>query len=517
MSAHRVRVFTESLGGSPLSVAAQTRSLPTELQPWRPSSVAEWRVHVERRRMAAPTDWFDRCRGALNVSGTAAERLARVVSGRGVVVTTGQQPGLFGGPLYTLSKALTALELANAIEHETGIPAAPVFWAATDDADFAEASVAAVSDADGLHELAQSAPPPAGTPMSDAPLGDIAPLVERLHAACGSAPHAQYFELVAKAYSTGRTVGDAYVLLLRDLLHPLGIAVLDSSSQAYREAARQVLSDALKGAARISAAVSERTDALRKAGFEPQVEDDRGLSLVFALEQGTKRRLSVAEAGKVPSSAVLSPNVLLRPVVEREILPTIAYVGGPGEIAYFSQSDEVAAALGLDRLCVVPRWSGTVVEPFVERALARLEAQLTDLGDLPALEKRLARSAVPEGVARSWKQLNEQMQASVDDLARAVEESKLMPPPVIRGLSHSLSHRLGRAERRLLAAAKRRDDAVRRDLAAAAAAIWPKGKRQERTLNFIPMLARGGEALLTEMRSGASAHARLLLGLTSKK
>ena len=278
-----------------------------------------------------------------------------------------------------------------------------------------------------------------------------------------------------------------------------------------------MLAEALRSADKISRALSERSVALTKAGFEPQVEDDRGLSLVFALEQGIKRRLSVAESTKVPAAAVLSPNVLLRPLVERELLPTVAYVGGPGEIAYFTQSDAVAIALGRERLAVVPRWSCTVVEPFVERALGRLGVQLADLEDFPALEKRLARSALPEGVASSWKRLNEQVKASVDELARAVQESKLMPPPVMEGLWRSLAHRLGRAERRLLAAAKRRDDAARRDLAAAAAAIWPKGKRQERTLNFIPMLARGGEAIVAEMRTGAAAHARGLVDPTGKK
>ena len=516
-SVPRVRVITELLGGSPLSLMAQSLGLPPGIQPWRPSAAEEWRAHVERCRTATPADWFDRLQGALVPGGAAADRLARVVKARGVVVTTGQQPGLFGGPLYTLSKALTALEIADAIERTTGVAAAPVFWAATDDADFDEASVASLADTEGLVELAQTERPPAGTPMSDAPLGDVAHALEHLRAACGSSPHTQYFELAERAYSQGRTIGDAYVRLLRDLLQPLGIAVFDSSGAEYRDAARPILAEALKSADKIAASVTARAAAIRELGFEPQVEDDRGLSLVFAVERGVKRRLSLAEAGKVPAAAVLTPNVLLRPVVEREILPTIAYVGGPGEIAYFAQSDAVATAMGRERLSVVPRWSCTVVEPYVVRALGRLGVQLTDLKDLPALEKRLARGALPETVARAWKGLNDQMQASVQELARAVQESKLMPPPVIEGLAHSLAHRMGRSERRILAAVKRRDDAVRRDLAGVSAAIWPKGKRQERVLNFIPMLSRGGDELLAEMRSGAAEHVRELVGTSGRR
>jgi bacillithiol biosynthesis cysteine-adding enzyme BshC len=512
MSARPGKVITETLGGSPLSLAAQAGKLPRAIQPWRPKSAAEWRAHVKRCRAATSKDWFDRLTGALNAKGAAADRLGKVAGGRGVVVTTGQQPGLFGGPLYTLAKALTALELANAIEKKTGVAAAPIFWAATDDSDFAEASVAAVSDADGLHDLSQTERPPAGTRMAEAPLGDLATQLDALRAACGSAPHRQFLESAMEAYGTRVTTGAAYVCLLRELLEPHGIAVLDASHPAYNATAHPVLADALRAADKISSAASARAKAIRDAGFEPQVEDDRGLSLVFVVEKGIKRRLAVAEAATVSSSAVLAPNVLLRPLVEREILPTVAYVAGPGEIAYFTQADAVASALGRERLVVVPRWSCTIVEPFVERALTRIGVKAADLKDLHAVEKRLARKALPDAVAKAWKALNEQVDGAVAKLARAVKMADLMPPPVIEGLSNSLKHRLGRGERRLLAAAKRRDDAVRRDLAAAAAALWPNGKRQERTLNFIPMLARGGGALIEELRKGARQHAAKLVG-----
>src|SRR5690349_14863817 len=102
MSAKPVKVITEALGGSALSLAAQAGRLPRAIQPWRPKNTAEWRTHVKRCRAAISKDWLDRLDGALKASGAAADRLGKVAGGRGVVVTTGQQPGLFGGPLYTL-------------------------------------------------------------------------------------------------------------------------------------------------------------------------------------------------------------------------------------------------------------------------------------------------------------------------------------------------------------------------------------------------------------------------------
>lgn len=509
------RVITEPLGGSPLSLAVQTRGLPQDIQPWWPASLGEWKEHVERVRNGARASWLEAIRPALAPSGAAVKRLDRVASGRGIVVTTGQQAGLFGGPLYTLAKAMTALSIADVLEQSLGIPTAPIFWAATDDADFLEASVTYVADADGLRELTLERQPPAGTPMSLAALGDMQPLPDQLRKACGSAAHAAYFELARTAFTQERTLGDAYVSLLRGLLEPLGVAVMDSSHAAYREAARPLLIEALERAPEIGRATAERAAAVRRAGFEPQVEDDRGLSLVFVIEQGVKRRVTVEEAQAFAragaAKAMLAPNVLLRPVVERELFPTVAYAAGPGELAYFTQSDAVASALGRDRVVGVPRWSCTIIEPFAERALRRLGIEHHEVKDLHALERRLATASLSESVAAAWKRLQEQVHASVRELGTAVEKESLMPAAVIEGLERSLAHRLGRAERRLIAAAKRRDERVRRDLEIVRAALFPLGQRQERMLNYIPMLTRGGGELVDAMRGAAASHARSLV------
>lgn len=492
----------------------QGRRLPADWQPWWPSALDEWKDHASRVRLGARDSWYDVLRPAMTPSAAAAKRLERVVAERGIVVTTGQQAGLFGGPLYTLAKALTALGLADSLEEKLGLPVAPVFWAATDDADFLEASVIYATDADGLHELRLESRPPAGTPMSLALLGDLNRPLERLRKSCGSAAHRTFFDMAGAAFTEERTLGDGYVHFLRELLEPLGIAVMDASHPAYRDASRPILTHALERASEIASATASRVSLLRKAGFEPQVDDERGLSLVFVLENGVKRRVSIEEArtfARSDSRAALMPNVLLRPVVERELLPTVAYVAGPAELAYFTQSNAVATALGREPVVGLPRWSCTIIEPFAERALRRLGVQHHDVRDLPGLERRLATAALPANVASAWKDLQERVQASVRELGGAVQAASLMPPEVIEGLARSLQFKLSRAERRLLAAAKRRDERVRRDLGTVSAALFPLGKRQERLLNYVPMLTRGGPELLDEMKMAARAHALTLM------
>lgn len=514
MSAGRSRVIAEPLGGSQLSQAVQNGRLPDDLQPERPSSPDAWRMHALSVGAQMASGWHEALAPAFGARGAAKERLERVVREGGVVITTGQQAALFGGPLYTLAKAITALELADAVELQLGIPAAPVFWAATDDADFLEASVTYAADARGLHELRLVNRPAAGTPASLAPLGDTSGLLEALRAACGSAAHADYYESAREAFSGERTLGDAYVLMARTLLEPLGIAVMDSSHPAYRSAARPVLLDALRHARAVAHAAHDRATAIRRAGFEPQVEDDRGLSLVAVIHDGIKRRVPLDEADSVAAmpDAELAPNVLLRPVVERAILPTIAYVGGPAELAYFVQSNAIAAALGLRAVVGTPRWSGTVIEPYADRALRRLGVGYQDLRDAALLEGRLASAHLPAPVASAWHTLKDSVQQSIADLGAAVDETALLPRAVIDGLDRSIQFRLRRAERRLLAAVKRREQRIHEDVRVAAAAFFPKGERQERVLNYVPMLARGGPALVEDLRAAARAHAASLLG-----
>src|SRR5688572_23711501 len=124
MSEKHCRVITQSLGGSPLSAAVQTRTLPPSLQPWWPTSLADWRTHADAVRHSGDSAWLEWLRPAFDARGAAAERLERAAGGRGIVITTGQQAALFGGPLYTLSKAITAIALADALEGALEIPVA---------------------------------------------------------------------------------------------------------------------------------------------------------------------------------------------------------------------------------------------------------------------------------------------------------------------------------------------------------------------------------------------------------
>ena len=505
-------VRTESLGGSPLSQAARAGRLP-QWYPSIPGNADDWRAHVDHVTSSVGNRWLEALAPAFDAGGAAADRLARTAAGKGAVVTTGQQPGLFGGPLMTLAKAITARALADTLEEITGTPVAPVFWAATDDADFDEAARVFVSLEDGAHELRLETRAPAGTPMSRVPMDDeINTLLPSFKGAASSTPHESFVASVERAYRPGATVGDAYVAVLRDVLQPIGIAVLDASHPCVTQAGSRLLRAAATQAEQVSAALRARTEAIRAGGFAPQVEEVPGLSLVFINEHGIKRRLPIHEAVKVDGDRQLSATVLLRPVLERAILPTLAYVAGPGEIAYFAQVSAVADVLGAARPLVVPRWATTIVDARTQRTLDDFQATVEQFADPHAVFTRAARERVPEGAGQALNTLRADTLAGVDRLRGAT--GGLLSDPVIDGLRRSLEHRLARVERRLVAAVKTKEAEVMRRLSAARGSLFPHGVRQERKLAYIPFLARYGPSLVDQMLDAARAHARAVVAGT---
>jgi uncharacterized protein YllA (UPF0747 family) len=502
---------------NPLQIpAVGKRAMSGEADPRyepRPKGKDGWTKRARAVLQSVPADWLTSLAPAFAATGEAAANLARCAGGKGVVVTTGQQPGLFGGPVYTLSKALTVLALARDLEKLIGIPVAPVFWAATDDSDFREASKVAVAITGGARELVVQPTVPVGLPMSRMPLGDVSAELEQLLAASGSGVNPSVFDRLKQFYAGGNTVGGAYVSLLRELFTPLGIAVLDASHESVRQASLPFLKLALDRGDDISHRIAANNAEIEKEGRAIQVQDVAGLSLVFENTDGGRKRIPRKRGSRgLRPDAELGPNVLLRPIVERQILPTIAYAGGPAEIAYFGQLAPIADVMELPRPLIVPRWSCTIVEPHVRAIVDKLGASIEDFQDPHAVETKVAKEQLPESAQKEIEAFRAAIEERAKSLASAVENpEQLIAHAVIEGLRQNLVHRIERFERRLIAASKRRNADLMQDAGTARGSLFPLGKPQERALSFIPFLVRYGRALQDAMLERATEHVRTLL------
>ncbi len=500
------------LSMSPLATAVRDGTLPPGSTAEIPRDHKAWREHIEVcREPMMGFGWANSLKEALRPSGPAAARLARVSGGQGVVVTTGQQPGLFGGPLYTIVKALSALALANRIEAVLGVPAAPVFWAATDDADFAEGATTWLPRAGMLQDARLGAPPPDGTMMSHAFLSSMEDAKAILKQASSGAAWPEFIRAATTAYHEGTTVGTAYVDLMREMLMPLGITVLNAAHPSVRHQSAPLLRRALAEAATIDEAVTRRTQELRTAGFTPQVEVMPDKSLVFVVRNGVKERATVSGASSVlprVSDDLLAPNVLLRPIVERALLPTVAYMAGPGEMAYFAQVGAVASALHVAMPLAFPRTSLRIVTPDVRATLTRLGQSADAMRDTRGLVRSLSGAATPDASLEALAALRAQIRRTADAI-RASDAA--ITTAALDGAVAQFSHRADRLERRVLAASKRRITDQLRKVEQAQSLLWPHGVPQERVVNPLPWLARYGSPLLDAMLAACDEHAQLLL------
>ncbi|HUQ47783.1 MAG TPA: bacillithiol biosynthesis cysteine-adding enzyme BshC [Gemmatimonadaceae bacterium] len=503
-----LRVISTPIVGTGLTRVGVDRDATSPWFETVPRNAAEWKTRAETiRGSLIQADWLTPLAPAFNASGAAARRLERAAAS-GIAVTAGQQPGLFGGPLYTWWKALTALSLADRLERETGFPVVPIFWAATDDSDYAEAAGTVVSTHSGAERISLPPVDDNGRALAEVRLGDVSEQLLKLVAATGSAPNASIIELVRSAYSADHTVGSAYVELLRKILEPLGVAVIDASHPAVRKAASPILRQALLQLQPIEDALLARSADLKTHKLSAQVKLVKGRSLVFEVKEGARDRVRAKDAESTAERAGLAslgPNVLLRPIVERSIIPTVAYIGGPAEVAYFAQVTAVADAMKVTRPVIVPRWSGMVIEPRVERILERYNLSPEDFRDPHAVETRMARESLSPDLVNRIQDFRKSVDKAVADLS-AAPGANIVAPAVLDGLRNNVGHRIERLERRFTAAVKRDGNEALRELAIARGALFPEGAPQERAQNFIPLLARYGDEIISAVMSEITAH-----------
>lgn len=447
-------------------------------------------------------------------------RLDALLTGEALCVTTGQQPGLLLGPLYSLYKGLTALALAERLEARLARPVVPVFWVAGDDHDFLESAHTHVlsrsSDVERL-ALPDRAPDAPLTPMYRERLGpEIAAVLEAFWA---EQPDTEYRAEVeawlAGAYRPEATVADAFAQALTGLLGPRGVLVFRPTHPAAKAAMRPWLGRALDQAAALDRALADRAAELAGRGASTPVHVGDGASLVMlegregrdrlVLDDGSlharrsgERYLPEELAGVLEAEPErFSPNVLLRPVVEAALLPTVAYVGGPGELAYLPQCAPVYDALGVTPQPPVPRWSGMIIEARVRKVLDKYDIAPDDL-HLPEgqLEQRLVRGDLPAEAADAFARLRELLDREygvVRDAAIAIDPTMRKP---VESTRNAALAGVRDVEKRLVSHLKQRNDTLVQQLARARAALFPLGKPQERILGLPPFLTRYGSGFV---------------------
>jgi bacillithiol biosynthesis cysteine-adding enzyme BshC len=440
---------------------------------------------------------------ALAEGNPQSQALDRLKQPGTVVVATGQQVGLFSGPAYSIYKALHAAKLAEWLTSE-GLPAVPVFWLATEDHDYAEVNHVWVFNSRNQPVRIEAGRAPALQPVGGIPLA-AAP-VDELRAALEGLPFSEeILQAVAASYPPGATMGAAFSSLLKRILAGFDILHLDPMLPQFRKLAAPGIRSALEAAPELSARLMERNRELTAAGYHAQVHVEDHTALVFLLENGKRmalrrqgseyilngRRFGTAELAERAES--LSPNALLRPVVQDSMLPTVAVVGGNAEIAYFAQSEVIYRAV-LGRMPVpVPRTSFTILDTHSEKLMDRYHLSLTDFfAGEEELRQRMASTLVPPALRRALGEASAAVDGALGQLAAQIGP---FDPTLVRALERStrkIRYQMQKIERKTGREAIARDTRAAQDSTSLLGLIYPERHLQERIYSILPFLARHG-------------------------
>ena len=485
-----------------------------------PSSPAAWadaigrtQAHSRpRARIAEIIAAQQQRRGAPAPSIEAGRRLADV---RTVAVVTGQQAVLFGGPLFTLLKALTAVQLAERVSREHGVPAVAVFWVEAEDHDWEEVRSCTVLDAEAIPRTV-SLPSRSGdpAPVASVHLDDsIRTVLNEIEAALPATEFRD--ELMAqlrRAYETGVGMAEAFGRWLEQVLGQRGLVVYDASDPASKPLVSNVFVRELSTPGLTAGLAARAGASLTARGYHSQVQLQEDAVALFHLD-GARRpirrqdgELVVGETRYSPAAlaeqaaarpASFSPNVLLRPIVQDSIFPTVCYVAGPNELAYLGQLGGIYTHFGVPMPLMYARNTATLVDSATMRFLAKhnLPLEALQARDEAALNALLA-SQIPPAVEESFAGATRAIQAGMAGVIAAVPAIDPTLDGAARSTLGRMEHDLQTLHGKLISAAKRRDETLRRQFSRAHALAFPNGHSQERTIGFAYFLNQYGPALI---------------------
>ena len=511
---HTTRLFTDFL------------AYPPNVRPFYPHSphLGQWlkaeasALNYDPVRRESVSTILERQNASWDASPQTFANLSRLRRGAAAMVT-GQQVGLFGGPMFAIYKALAAVKLAEEAT-AAGVDAVPVFWLATYDHDLAEVNHTSIPGPDGLlRTLTTSSHSVAGAPVSEVRLGEeILPVVEEAASLLGESEASQFLR---ESYRPGETLGSAFARFYARLFAVWGVILLDASDPELHRVAVPLYRAAVEQASEIDDALLARGRALEAAHYHQQVKVTSSSVLLFTLQDGARTSIHRRANGGVPEFVIasertteklspaelldriagvpeeFSPNVLLRPVVQDYLLPTLAYTGGAAEAAYFAQAGAVYEKI-LGRVTpLVPRFSATLVEPKVQRWLRQYGIAVLDAFHGPdALRQTLASRALPADLQAAFDRANKSVEDSFSSLQDAL--SKLDPTLVDASQTGAskVRYQLDRLRERAMAAELRRSEVVSRHADAISQALYPNGALQERGIAGVYYVARHGTELL---------------------
>jgi bacillithiol biosynthesis cysteine-adding enzyme BshC len=510
---HTTRLFADYLSASPQVQQFYPRS--PNFTEWLSQETPDQRYDSQRR--AHVSDILERQNRAWGASDKTIANIARLRAGASAAVT-GQQVGLFGGPAFSIYKALTAVKLAEE-STAAGQETVPVFWIATTDHDLAEVNHTALPGPNATLQTLTTT----SHGVEDAPVGtiyftdEISSVVQPAIELLGDSPAS---DLVRESYRLGETLGSAFALLFARLFADWGVILLDPSDPELHAIAVPVYSAAIERAAELDEALLARGKALEQAGYHQQVKVTPSSTLLFTIKDGARtpihRRLNgnstefligderisqdelLRQIAATPQN--FSPNVLLRPVVQDTLLPTLCYTGGAAEVAYFAQAAVVYQEIKGHVTPILPRFSATVIAPKIQGLLERYALTLTELFEgEDALREKIAARILPVELQKAFDRAGATLDASLTAVREALVKLDKTLAEAADNAGAKMQHQLETLRGRAARAELRQSELAARHAQQLSVSLYPNKTLQEREIAAIYYIARYGTDFLRDV------------------
>ncbi len=468
--------------------------------------------------------------GSHESSFTNIERLRQEDS---VVVITGQQAGLFTGPLYTIFKALTAIKLATRLR-EQGVNAVPMFWVAAEDHDFEEVNHTRLVNREGhlLTITYTACSPKEGKPVGDVKLCEE--IENNINELIAALPESEFVPRMAAdlraSYQSGTGFAEAFGMVMMKLLGQFGVVLINPLDDRLKQIAGEIYTQAMSRAPEFADKLVDESAALVSAGYHAQVHTSNEAVPLFMLDEGRRKAMVRRPDGRFylkgneksfgadelldtvqRCPSCFSPNVTLRPIVQDFLLPTVAYIGGPAEIAYFAQLRPNYTLLGRVEPVVLPRASLTLIEKRHAKTMSKYGIKFNELFEgQEEVMKRVVERSLDQTTAgifdETEKVLNEQLDRLLESLA-AVDPTL---GDALKGGREKIIYQINNLRTRFIHNRGKRDETMHQQIERLFAVLYPNKNLQEREINVTYFLARYGyeliERLYQEIEIGFNDH-----------
>lgn len=435
-----------------------------------------------------------------------------------LTIVTGQQLGLYGGPLYTVFKTISAIHLANQMEEWLNRPVVPVFWLADEDHDYEEVRTLNILNRNKVQQFELPPKPHPLPPVADIQLpAELSKLKDHLRSALYDTEFSDgLWTLLDDCFKNGQTYFEAFGQFISSLFSKHGVVLAGSNHSAIKEATKSVLKTSVSKSASLKEALTEQTKQLKDA-YRGQVTLYNS-NLFWFSEEGERLKINHPDDGKwtidnakewstdellqeiEEEPARFSPNVFLRPVLQDELLPTLGYVAGPGEVAYYGQMKHFYTTFNKKMPVIYPRMSGTFIEPTVDRIWKELPFNFSEysqrIEDLESSYVEQSEQADLETLFSDWKQEVEEVAASptaaITEIDASLEGAAEKAKAVYFGELDKLKGKVYRA-------VKQRDQTQLNRIRKVKTNLFPENSLQERLLSPIYYMNKFGLDIWDEL------------------